>query len=233
MVSTHRSVVPLAMFILNGKINWNVGVFRFFWGENLLKFIRMFSSKLPVCSFWCLGRMGGMVGVQQVQVSQLQQCSLGCWLHWRPNWDRVLLFWLLLQHCVAHQNRGVSFSTILPKRHQSRLSLDPVLLLMINLRKYKCHLSWLLWQRLHLPQRLRDSQLLPVQFSAGIDVPQTVFIIVLVLNSSLWLKNPFRPPWEDVRKIDRVNDLTVLSDDGEKVLVGGIGENGRRNYGKI
>ena len=27
----------------------------------------------------------------------------------------------------------------------------------------------------------------PVQFSAGIDVPQTVFIIVLVLNSSLWL----------------------------------------------
>ena len=47
------------------------------------------------------------------------------------------------------------------------------------------------------------------------------------------LKNPFRPPWEDVREIDRVNDLTVLSDDGEKVLVGGIGENGRRNYGKI
>ena len=27
----------------------------------------------------------------------------------------------------------------------------------------------------------------PVQFSAGIGVPQTVFIIVLVLNSSLWL----------------------------------------------
>ena len=27
----------------------------------------------------------------------------------------------------------------------------------------------------------------PVQFSAGIDVPQTVFIIVLILNSSLWL----------------------------------------------
>ena len=26
-----------------------------------------------------------------------------------------------------------------------------------------------------------------VQFSAGIDVPQTVFIIVLILNSSLWL----------------------------------------------
>ena len=83
------------LFVLNGKINWNV-VFRFFWGENLLKFIRRFSNKLPVCSFWCLGRMGGMVGVQQVQVSQLQQCSLGCCLRWRPNWDRVLLFWLLL-----------------------------------------------------------------------------------------------------------------------------------------
>ena len=40
-------------------------------------------------------------------------------------------------------------------------SLDPVLLLMINLRKHKCHLNWLLWQRLHIPQRLRDSQLLP------------------------------------------------------------------------
>ena len=30
-------------------------------------------------------------------------------------------------------------------------------------------------------------QHIAVQFSAGIDVPQTVFIIVLVLNSSLWL----------------------------------------------
>ena len=29
----------------------------------------------------------------------------------------------------------------------------------------------------------------PVQFSAGIDVPQTVFIMVLILNSSLWLIN--------------------------------------------
>ena len=35
------------------------------------------------------------------------------------------------------------------------------------------------------------------------------------------------------RKIDRVNDLTVLTGDGEKVLVGeGVGKNGR-DYGKI
>ena len=44
-----------------------------------------------------------------------------------------------------------------------------------------------------IPGGLQDSTLLrdhlvgPVQFSAGIDVPQTVFIIVLILNSSLWL----------------------------------------------
>ena len=35
------------------------------------------------------------------------------------------------------------------------------------------------------------------------------------------------------RKIDRNNDLTILTGDGEKVLVGeGVGKNGR-NYGKI
>ena len=38
------------------------------------------------------------------------------------------------------------------------------------------------------------------------------------------------------RKIDRVNDLTVLSGDGEKVLVGGVGkkwEKLRENLGEM
>ena len=43
-------------------------------------------------------------------------------LRWRPNWDGSMLrrYWLLLKHCVPHQNLGVSWSTILPKHHQSR-----------------------------------------------------------------------------------------------------------------
>ena len=44
-------------------------------------------------------------------------------LCWRPNWDGSLLcwYWMLLKHCVPHQNLGITLSTVLSKHHQSRL----------------------------------------------------------------------------------------------------------------
>ena len=49
-------------------------------------------------------------------------------LRWRPNWDGSMLFWLLHKHCVSHQNLRIALSTILSKRHQSRLvwTLDQI-----------------------------------------------------------------------------------------------------------
>ena len=41
-----------------------------------------------------------------------------------------------------------------------QVNLDILLVLMIDLRKHKFHFNWLLWQRLHLCQRISDCQLL-------------------------------------------------------------------------
>ena len=66
------------------------------------------------CRCWNLVRVGEMVRVrpimvrwQQVQISQLQQCSVGCCLRWWSNWDGSMLI-------RVHQ------STSLPECHQSR-----------------------------------------------------------------------------------------------------------------
>ena len=90
-------------------------------------------------------------------------------LCWRLNWDGAVLFWLLRQHCVAHQERRVSLSTILPKHNQSRLAFSFCIAFddWFNLRKRKCQLNWLLRKRLHLPQWACDSQLLPPERHIG------------------------------------------------------------------
>ena len=120
-------------------------------------------------SFCSLVRMGGVVWVwphlflwQEVQISQLQQCSFHCCLRWRPNWDSCMLI-------------GVHQSTILPEYYQSRLIwkytccfFDALFNSNIVIRKHKCYLGWVLWQRLYLLQRISGSELLsPEQHNRG------------------------------------------------------------------
>ena len=67
-------------------------------------YIEHFLFLLFVCSCWCLGRVGCLVRVrplllqwQEVQISKLQQCSLGWCLWWRSNWDGSMLIRLLIE----------------------------------------------------------------------------------------------------------------------------------------